>query len=407
MSIKMKCHSPDEIFQMATLHSFYQQRLLAARSFAEACPTNKSELYLAIEEAMAEPAFGQGIYWSPTGGSGSQLLFYPTAIEENFFQRDLLLPYLQQAQIFTPETRALNLFGSTMMYRSAEIFNYFCEKSGATVLPVSSVCRDQEALEIALRFGANTIMGNPSRLLQFARYVLQAKPGDGFKLEHVIFGGEALAAHKMQYLNKAFGAERLSAVFGSAEGGIWAFKSADMALGKYFYPRKLMHLEIVECDHESFGSMVLTNLVRSRNPLLRYDCGDRARFCQGEETDELGCFILAGRVEGSFQLGGEYYELADFTKLLASRPDILLDYQIELSCDHSSKLDQLHFSLVFDSASKIKEEVADNYKFVKQAIENWINRDDNLFILTIALVEMGDLTRSATAQKVVRICDKR
>ncbi|GEM_PF-562662 len=409
-------YNKEEIFQLAKKHSFYGERLRGVQSFVQAPTINKIDLYAAIAAAQTEPGFHKGIYWSPTGGSTSQLLFYPTAIDENQFQRQKLLPYLSHTAMFTVEMVALNLFGSTMMYRSAEIFNYFCEQAGATTLPVSSQCPDLTALEIALRFGANTLMGNTSRLLQFARYVESVKQQFGeieIKFEHVVFGGEGMPVHKMEYLRQVLGSDKFSGIFGSAESGIWAFKPSALPLNTYFYARQLMHLEIVEPDADGFGRMVLTNLVRGRNPLLRYDCGDRARFCQApdicsfSENDNLGAFELTGRVEGSFQLGGEYYYLSEFTKLLAESKDLLLDYQIELSYDPIKKLDQARFLVVSQPSGKGEGKRQADRLLIKNAVETWINPDDNLFLLAVEFVEMDRLTRSSTAQKVVRISDLR
>ncbi len=411
-----RLYSKDEIFQLAKEHSFYRERLLGVQDFAQIPSTGKGELYHLIAAAQADSSFQKGIYWSPTGGSTNQLLFYPTAIDENQFQRQKLLPYLRHTEIFSPNMVALNLFGSTMMYRSAEIFNYFCEHAGATTLPVSSHCPDASALEIALRFGANTLMGNTSRLLQFARYVESVKQHfDDYEIifDHIIFGGEAMPAHKMEYLRQVLGSEKFSGIFGSAESGIWAFKPNALPQGVYFYARQLMHLEIVEPDSDGYGRMVLTNLVRGRNPLVRYDCGDRARFCQAPDTcgfsenDSLGAFELAGRVEGSFQLGGEYYYLSEFTDLLGENKDLLLDYQVELTCDPVKKLDQARFLVVSQPSGKGEGKRQADRQLIKNAVETWIHPDDNLFLLSVEFVEMDKLTRSSTAQKVVRINDLR
>lgn len=410
-----KLHSPQEIFALARRHPFYCEKLKAAGSFTEAPTTNKAELYAAITGQM-EKGENKGLYLSPTGGSSAnQLLFFPTDISENIFQRTHLSAYLNEAGIFK-DAVALNLFGANMMYRSLEIFNYFCEAAGATTLPVSSGCDDASILALGQHFQANTIMGMPFRLMQFAQFIQtknqsesgtdnlgQARPR--LRLEHLIFAGETLSEQRKDYLTAAFGLTKISSIFGSAEAGIWAYHpyclSADFqgAGHGYLYPLDMMYVEVLEPDQDGFGRLVLTNLIRRRNPLLRYDCGDRGRvstITYGNRT--MGLLEFAGRVQTSFQIGGNYFDLSEFKAIT----DKWLDYQFELTTG-TAQQDLLRLLVVaenpLDLTAQLIQETTSELANVLQS--------NNDFAFALVPVSMQELTRSRTSGKVIRIVDRR
>jgi len=387
------------IFELAKKHPFYAERYRDAASFADAPTTDKSELYQVINKAFDDPSFRESLYLSPTGGSTpDRLLYFPTDVQDNQLQRKLLSPYLNEAKIFTPQMIVLNIFGSNMMYRALEIFNDFAERGQSTVLPAGSQCEDKLATEISLRFGADSLIGNPSRILQFARYVeSQAIP---LRFEHLIFGGETLQQHKADYVKRVLGIQRISAIYGSAESGIWGYQPDDLELNCYFYPSEIMHIEILEPDADGFGRMVLTNLVRKRNPLCCYDCGDIGRITEtnyhGQKRNMLE---FKGRAENSFFIGSEYFSLSDFQKPFEN----LLEFQIHISFDSDLKRDRIKFSLVAPDQKFIdssKETIEGQIRTIVQSMDSW-------FTTEIEFVELSTLRRSNTSQKVVRIVDER
>lgn len=388
------------IFELAAKHPFYAERYRDAYCFSDAPTTDKSELYRVINKAFDDsPSFRKGIYLSPTGGSTPDcLLYFPTDIQDNELQRKLLSPYLNDAKIFTPDMVVLNIFGSNMMYRALEIFNDFAERGNATVLPAGSQCEDQLAVQISERFGADSLIGNPSRILQFARHVeSQAIP---LRFEHIIFGGETLQQHKADYVRDVLGIKRISGIYGSAESGIWGYQPDDLELNCYFYPSEIMHIEILEPDTDGFGRMVLTNLVRQRNPLCRYDCGDIGRISEtsyrGQKRNMLE---FKGRAENSFFIGSEYFSLSDFQQPFKD----LLEYQIHITFDAEQKRDRIRFSLVAPDQNFI----ASSKELIEAQIRKIVQSMDSWFTTEIEFVELSTLRRSKTSQKVVRIIDER
>jgi phenylacetate-coenzyme A ligase PaaK-like adenylate-forming protein len=249
-------------------------------------------------------------------------------------------------------------------------------------------------------------MGLPSRILQFARYL--ARESISIIFEDVVFAGEPLPEHKKEFLRRTIGAKRFSGLYGSAEAGVWAFQSDQMAadLGisadAYLFPKQLMHVEIAAADGDGYGNIVTTNLVRTRHPLLRYDSGDVGRMVLSSKCPrECRLLELRGRTERSFEIGGEYYALDDFVGLFAEAG--LLEYQIVLTFDPAKQMDLVSFFLVAGPAAEVKA--------VKLAITSGIRKivqsNDASFITEINFVESETLARSKTGQKVLKIVDSR
>ncbi len=391
-------HTREQIFQMARKLPCYRDMFSGAESFSEAPVIDKQLLYNMVAQYLSEPAFRRGLYLSPTGGSSSsELLHFPTDIAENHFQREILSSYLKKAKILDKDSIVLNLFGSTMMYRSLEIINEFCELAGATTLPVSAHCPDQIAYNLARQFGANCIAGTSSRIIQFAKFLQDNK------LEHpfprLIFGGEPMPKSKEAFLRECLKTESFNAVFGSGEAGVFGIKLNDAGGSKYLCPPELIHIEVVDADENGFGTMVVTNLVRTRFPLVRYNTEDVVRLTKERFEDrEMNVIEFRGRADRSFQIGGEYTMLSEFSKLFEG----LLEFQISLSYDSNSKMDQVVFSLV------AKEEPDDEYQTcLSNGIRKIINSDPSLFITIIEFVEMNKLRKSPHSHKVLKIIDER
>lgn len=398
-SNELRTHTVEEIYQAAREHSFYRDVLKETKCFADVPIMDKQILYRQVESNLKEASFRTGLYLSPTGGSSSsQVLFFPTDVTENRFQRALLSKYLIHSEIFTPSTVALNLFSGTMMYRALEIFNDFCERARATTLPVSYFCPDREVYKAAIRFGANTIMGTPSRLMQFARYVTQQKLA--LTIERIIFAGEPLLFHQQKYLEKAFHATRFSGLYGSAEAGVWAYQSPDSPSAGYLFPSELMHVEINNPNEEGFGTIIATNLIRIRNPLLRYDTGDIGRLSKiMYRGSKFNMLELKGRVDCSFSIGGNYYFLDDFSSIF----ERLADFQIQISYDPGKARDRIQFCCVPMTPTYS----AYQFNELCSKIREILSSNDNSFLTEVRIAKPEELVKSATSQKVIKIVDRR
>ena len=333
-----------------------------------------------------EAFFAHNTYWSPSGGSGARPpLYFPTAVEENLEQRRRLSRWLVQYGVMGSHTVALNLFSGSNMYRACEIFTDYVQLCGGTVLPAAFQARDEAVVQIYEKFAPNMIMGMPGRLVQLAHHLSQSLP-----VERLIYASETLVPAAERLLNERFGRPSISSFMGSAEAGVWGFSRPGEARNLFWAPRELVHLEVDQPDNQGYGSLVVSNLLRFRHPLLRYDSGDRARLLEGFVEGVVGV-ELAGRHSQSFQFGGQYYEVAEFAAIL----ELASAYQFVLRFEER---DWLTLRLVGP------EEIAERALLLLRAVVR-AHADRNRVDVEICRPE--ELTCAYPSNKVLPIVDRR
>lgn len=291
------------IYLRAREHPWYVQRF---RPDGTLPVLTKGELNEMLRGRERDSFFAHNTYWSPSGGSGAAApIYFPTAVEENLLQRRILAGWLRSQGILGPDVVALNLFSSRTMYRSCEIFIDYVQMCGGTVLPATYQAKDSDVVDLYRRFCPDTLMGSPGRLVQLAH--TRALP-----FQRVLYASETLSEGAFAYLDERLSYPRWSSVMGSAESGVWGFSRPEDPRDLFWAPRELVALEIDEPDGQGFGKVIVSNCVRLRHPLLRYDSGDRGRLVEGFCPEVVG-LQLAGRHGRSFQFSSQNYDLNDFT----------------------------------------------------------------------------------------------
>lgn len=368
-----------ELYALAREHPWYQDRFLSDGSLPV---LSKSELYSRLQGRESDPFFALDTYWSPSGGSGASApIYFPTAVAENLEQRAVFSEWLLREGILGPATVALSLFSSRTMYRSGEIFVDYVQRCGGTVLPAGYQAKDSDVAGLCERFRPNTLLGSPGRLVQLAHaYTLP--------FERVLYASEFLAPGAQALLSERLGVSLWSSVMGSAEAGVWGFSRFQDPLDVFWAPRSLVLLEVVETDEEGFGRLIVSNRVRRRHPLLRYDCGDRGRLLPGFCAGVVG-LQLAGRHGRSFQFSAQVYDLAEFAAVVADSAA----YQFVL---RFAERDWLTLRLVGGDGERALAELR---KIVRA--NDLINR------VEVELCAPEDLRRVAHSGKILPIVDLR
>ena len=393
--LEPKSHRLDEIFLAAKSHPIYQNDLQKVASYSQSPLMNRSKYFQRMTECFDKPGFLDGMYISPSGGSSKgKASFVATDIKENEYQRALFSMHLQKNNILSKGKIAINLMPCALMYRASEIFTEFCSRAEVTVLPVNEHAPDPMVCRMAELFHADTIIGMPSRLVEFAEYVQNNQIQVHF--EHLIFAGEALSKERRAYLEKILNIRRFTGIFGSAESGIWAFQPDFLPLNSYVIVQELMYVEIVSADENGYGKIVLTNLVRVKNPLLRYDTGDTGRLRKmifdGREVYVLDLLQRAGV---SFEIGESRFTFKD---TIAGCPN----YQVRLSIDPEKLLEKASIYLapdVFPDAEEKRE--------IVESLKTLLQERDNSFISEVHFVKLDALIKSPTSQKPIRLLDSR
>ena len=272
-------------FERARQHRFYRAFYDGIEDFEKAPPTGKEVLCEALRDFSPDQE-ATGLYLVRSGGSTREPLVVPVDIAENLRQREQLAANLVRARIFGPQTVALNIFGYSDLYRSAAIFDDLLERCSATSLPMSAHAADSDLLAMVKRFRPSHLLGTPSRLMLFARY-LSAK---GLKLHvpNLVYAGEFLRDTAKVHLRETVGAEQFWSLYGAAETGIWAWCDASLQPGRFSILSGVA-VEILSPNADGYGAIAVTNGWRCRFPVFRYRLGDvgRLTWVDGVEVLEL------------------------------------------------------------------------------------------------------------------------
>ncbi len=388
----MDVMTPQDVLELARVHPLYAGRELGS-SFETAPILDKQTLDAALRLFYADPRNLRGLYLSPSGGSSAQsYLCFPVGIDDNKEQRRWFAKMLAEAGVITPDVIALNLFAGRLMYRSMEIFTDYCEQIGATSLPIESTATDNVAVDVARAFHANMIIGEPGRIAQLARYLQDAN--QKLPVQRILAAGEAVRPAQRKLFADVFETDVVVSAYGSAETGVWAYRSADDDPDVFHYDPRMLHIEIVDADANGVGAMVVTNLLRRHVPVLRYRMGDRARWIERGLT--RATFQFVGRESGSFTLDGSYFNLPAVAPVF----DDVTDYQLHLSCDAQSLRDRLEIRVVPPA-----EWTADRQRVLESRVGEVFGAGD--FLLSIRTMKSEELERTPTSRKVRRIVDTR
>ncbi len=384
-----------ELLGIAARHPWYQACNGGGR-LAYWPILSKSELNARLVSIRQQPGARAGIYYSRSGGTTSgQPLFFPTDVAENHDQRQRLARRLAADGVLSPDTLAVNVCPMVRVYRTLEIMDEFCEQCGSTVLPLAASATDEEIYEQVKLFAANTLIGMPSRLLAFGRYLKDNRLT--CQVDTVIFGGEPLHPGKRRFLSEVLGVKRFSGIYGSAELGIVGWNPDLGPVPVYHFPRDIVHLEIVAADADGFGSLVATNLVRRRFPLVRYDTGDVGRIVtEGPDTISIE---LRGRHSDSFLIGDDFHVLADFVDLFQE----LAEFQIQLRFDETRHQDVIRFCL--NAGDRLRGE--EERRLLTRRIHERLGNQQAMYSTEVAFVGPEGLIRSRDHLKTPALVDLR
>lgn len=336
----------------------------------------------------------KGVYLVRSGGSTQQPLVFPVDIGENLAQRQLLANELVAGGVFSSRTIALNLFSYGDMYRTASIMDDILDRCSATTLALSANATYETMATTCAVFQPNTIMGTPSKLVLFAKFL--QKEGIEYVADQVLFAGEFLLPSQQKILSDVFRPQSIYSMYGSAETGIWGWAHYSNN-PKAFHFLKEVVVEIFNPDAEGYGEMVVTNLIRKRFPLFRYRMGDI-----GKLTEENGraVLLLKEREQKSFSLHESAYFLHDFESLLCDADG----FQIQLSLK-TDLLTELRFLVVKQHLSPTEKEQW--IRRVAQGIDRIIEWDPKFACIEVEVVTEEALYVNPTTSKTPPIIDFR
>ncbi len=357
-------------------------------------PIEKHILREVLDTKFNLQAEQTGVYLVRSGGSTERPLIFPVDIKENLYQRKLLASELTTYRLFTPKTIALNIFSYKDMYRTSAILDDILDRCYATTIALSSSSSYELMYHTAINFGANILMGTPSKLTLFANYLQE----NDLKLsvENLLFAGESLLPSQIKIFEDSFQTKCIYSLFGSAETGIWGWTNFTENSAAFEILDEII-VEIEDPDEEGFGNLIVTNLIRKRFPLFRYNMGDIAQL---KIRNGKRILTLKSRAPKSFSIDAEAYNLNDFDQLLQD----IDRFQIQLSLNSPIQT-QIKFLLIKANCTTIETEKI--LKNITEGINRIIDSNPTTIDLKVTFVSEKELFADNTTSKTPIIIDFR
>lgn len=379
-------------FERARRHPMFHRFYAGIDEIADAPTMDKKALQQGLSQFKLEQQ-GTGVYLVRSGGSTSEPLIMPVDIAENHRQRAALALELSRVGMFDPQTVALNTFGYADLYRSAAIMDDLLERCSATTLPMSAQAQDTDLYATAHRFRPTHLIGTPSRLLQFARYLTDAELR--IEVPSLLYAGEFLRGSALAHMREVFATRRLWSLYGAAETGIWAWCDVDARPGLFEILPGIV-VEIVEPDENGYGAIVVSNGWRQRFPMFRYRLGDVGRLLSIAGVEYLQ---LQSRNARSFQ----FCELKHDIEALAPVTADVDCFQVQLSCA-ADGLEQIHLLLVpGPNAALSMDEIA----LRTRALRALLQCSERLADVSVDCCDASQLHTDTTTAKTPTIVDSR
>ncbi|KAK9760063.1 hypothetical protein K7432_016295 [Basidiobolus ranarum] len=359
-------YSLEEVLSAGVRHPLYASLRYPSKLDLAAIPLlDKVTLYNQLQYAInSDKSILQSAYLSPTGGtSDGPLLYFITDTDENRAQREEMGRLMNEQSVITKEDIVLVLQGGKYMYRSLDLICELIDNSHGTALAAGASTSSDILASLAIQFGANAISGTCTQMINFAQYIEANGLQSLVKFDKIFYTSEVLPVHQEYYLRTTFGASVITSVYGSAEGGVWA-ACGPAKLGQgaaqgsnFVYDKKMMIVEILKEDgthatEGEKGEIVLTSLMRLRNPLIRYCTGDLGSL-HAYRGDPLanGRSLAVLRLYGrnpvkSVNFQGEYFNPLELEQELQKAEWNILDWQAVFE-GVMGKRDTVVFRIIF------------------------------------------------------------
>ena len=312
-----------------------------------------------------------------------------------------------------------NLFVAGSLWPSFIALHDNIRLIGATHLPISANIDFDEILRYIMEFKPTVLLSLPTVFVILADKILQQNLNVDF-VKIIGYAGEHMSEMIRSHLRKAFGSSVKieSLAYTSADCGLIGYQCDSCASNEYHLPTDFQFVEFYNfeenrvCEPGETGEVLITNLERLSQPIIRYRIGDVAKWT-GKACacgDKNPTFIIGGRAGDDFKIGGAYISMDVVEKSFSeyvSGHGISANYQFVLDDISGAKLKivlRIESSDVEESrrvSENIKKNIEKNIDDIK------VGEEMGLVILEIEFVELGELPRSPITGKVKRLNDKR
>ena len=385
--------------------------LLGKKEIYDNCLPDSTDIIAGAADGL------QGAYIFASGGSTGGAKFSVYSNDELEYVTGVLADIYRAAKI-TPQRRVANLFIAGGLWTSFIVANMALEKIGVTNLAMGGNTDFTTIVKFFQKLRPDTIVGLPSIILKFAEYC--QKENAGIQIDLILYGGEHMRPPARQYLKTVFGVKDiLSAGYAAVDCGPVGFQCQHLSGANHHILSGYQHVEFIKSDGApaqsgEAGEIVVTNLNRSRMPVIRFKTGDMGtpldHKCECGRANKV--FELLGRCDDILVVGGANLTPRDFEDAIASCPELSSIFQL-VACTKDG-FDSLELfieikdgvTLSIDKTNEIEAKLIvelKNRSFkIKTMLEsNWINSFE-LFIRPA-----GQIERIGRTGKIINIKDMR
>lgn len=382
-----------DYFEVVRNNSLYDELYKEIYSVADAPMLSKQELMSILKTKFKLHDQNTGVYLVRSGGSTQEPLVFPVDIQDNQDQRIAMAKELVKNDFFTSKTVALNIFGYSDMYRTAAIMDDILEKCNATTLSLSAHASYDDMLQATNYFNPNFILGTPSKLLCFAKFLEEKKIQ--LQVKNLFYAGEFLRPSQQKLLKKTLGYEQVYSMYGSAETGIWAWSDVTKRPSLFSVLEGVV-VEIIDPDANGYGIIAVTNTFRKRFPVFRYAIGDLGRWV---DIDGDSFLELKSRETKSFIVGEQHYNLdqiAFFTQQAEA-------FQLQLS--YNKKLQEVIRLLVVQEV--VDKQNPDLIKTITEGLQQLFHYNEKFMQIEVLLAAIAELYIDPNTTKTPLLVDLR
>ncbi|MNS35163.1 Phenylacetate-coenzyme A ligase [compost metagenome] len=345
---------------------FHQARLagieVSGRADLARVPILDKDAWMAASPPHSEATLTRplgGAYIFRTGGSTGEPKFSAFSGEEfRAFVSLFLRSY--HAVGLRASDRVANLFACGSLYASFVFVNRMLEEMGTLNFPFTAATSPEAVARHVKLFGINTLVGFPSWILQVAEVLV----AEGVTIEKVFYAGEHLYDEERRYLREKLGVQVIgSAGYAAVDTGLIGYQCDRAVGGVHHVLADHTHLEIVDPETHmpvgpgEEGMLLVTNLERTLQPVIRYIIGDMARWVEGD----CDCgrtaprFELLRRGDDVLRIGFANVTYDEVAGAFATMPE--LTSTIQMVKEREDRRDRLRFRIevrepeAFDAAA--------------------------------------------------------
>lgn len=408
-----------EISRKAPFYAEKYKNVPRVTSYEEWCNVpmlTRDELYKNTYPASTDMFTGpleDGIISSTGGSSGIARTVALTNEEWDAFcdkqAEALALLGIKRGDLFA------NLFVAGHLWPSFLGGHEIAKRIGAVHLPISANIAFDEIYRLCRQYNPTVMISLPTLFVFLAD--LAKKDGYTFpNLRVIAYAGEQLSKEAEKHIRKYLGVKEVKALaYSSADCGLMGYQCSDCGFGTYHVPTDFQLIEIVDPDtlqpvsSGQTGEVVVTNLCRELQPIIRYRIGDMATFLSEPcSCDDLNStFCLAGRAGEDFKLGGAYISMDVFDREIANYDEISINYRLILE-DIGNQM-----NICIEVESDDKKRAESIIPFLKKSLEKTIPElrvgQESGYIkdFSIRILPLSGIERSPITGKIKKMVDKR